>query len=230
MIIFNHYPGSTLRGDEELWELLSSKLLDLNCTIEPETFNKILDDTFKTIIKEGKKMDYDFIFFDSFKKRGMSHGYISLHWWEGHILPILKSRYFEEYKKNKRFYKDTDGRWYIYLPEYLEAGLGTKANLEMVAGADILLSKLAQGGTTITLKFTDKPFDGYLIHLIRSSEYGYSAELIAEPELDPGGWYHYYDKKKWYQLKPTRHDIWLSSVILYLFNKTYPKNIFIQIL
>jgi hypothetical protein len=68
MIIFNDFPGSVLRGDDELWKLLSRKFIDLNCTSEPETFNKILDETFQTIIEEGKKMDEDLVFFESFKR------------------------------------------------------------------------------------------------------------------------------------------------------------------
>jgi hypothetical protein len=133
-------------------------------------------------------------------------------------------------KFEKRFYQEEDGRWYIDLPKYIESGLGSKSNLEMVAGADTFLSRLAQGETTITLKFADEPFDGHLIHIIRSSDYGYSPELTDDMKLDPGGCYHYYDKKKWYQLKPTQHDLWLCSVTLSLFNYSYPKNIYIQIL
>jgi|688.fasta_scaffold368458_2 hypothetical protein len=228
MIIFNDFPGSVSRGDKELWELFSGKFIDLNCNIEPATFNKILDETFQTIIKEGKKMDEDFVFFDSFKKRGMSHGYISLRWWEGHILPILKSRYVEEYKKNKRFYRDTDGRWYIDLPEYLEAGLGTKANLEMVAGADDLLSELAEGETSIYLRFSDQPIEGHQIHIKRNSDYGYTTELTDDPEWDPGGWYHIVEKRKWYQFKKEPKYLWLCPVTLYLFNGKYPRDIYIS--
>ncbi len=58
----------------------------------------------------------------------------------------------------KKFYQEEDGRWYIDLPEYIESGMGTKSNLEMVAGADTFLSTLAQGETSITLKFTDEEF------------------------------------------------------------------------
>ncbi|WP_395810102.1 DUF6717 family protein [Daejeonella sp.] len=130
----------------------------------------------------------------------------------------------------KRFYQEEDGRWYIDLPEYNESGVGTKSNLEMVAGADTFLSRLAEGKTTITLKFEDEPFEGHTINIIRSSDDGYTPELTDDMELDSGGWYHYYDKKKWYQLKPTCHTLWLCSVTLYLFNYTYPKNIFIQII
>jgi hypothetical protein len=134
----------------------------------------------------------------------------------------------------KNFYQEEDGRWYIDLPEYIESGIGTKSNLEMVAGADTFLSRLAEGKTTITLKFEDEPFEGHTINLIRTCEYDFSPELTGDLEFDlefdVGGWYHYYDKKKWYQLKPTYHTLWLCSVTLYLFNNTYPKNIFIQIL
>jgi hypothetical protein len=129
-----------------------------------------------------------------------------------------------------KFYQEEDGRWYIDLPEYIESGVGTKSNLEMVAGADTLLSKLAEGKSEITLKFTDESFDGHHVHLIRSSDYGYEPEDIDDIEFDAGGWYHYYDKRKWYELKPNVNSVWLCRVTLYLFNNTYPENIFIQIL
>jgi hypothetical protein len=130
----------------------------------------------------------------------------------------------------KRFYQEEDGRWYIDLPEFIESGLGDKANLEMVAGADTLMSKLAQGKSEITLKFQDTKFEGYEIELIRSSDSFYGVDDIDDIELDAGGWYHYYDKRKWYELKGDKHILWLCPVTLYLFNNTYPKNIFIQII
>jgi hypothetical protein len=68
----------------------------------------------------------------------------------------------------KRFYQEEDGRWYIDLPEYIESGVGTKSNLEIVEGADTFLSTLAQGETTITLKFEDEHFIGHHLELIRS--------------------------------------------------------------
>lgn len=56
----------------------------------------------------------------------------------------------------------------------------------MVAGADDLISTLAQGETTIILKFTDTEFDGHHVHLIRSSDYGYTSEFIDDVELQVG--------------------------------------------
>jgi hypothetical protein len=38
-----------------------------------------------------------------------------------------------------------NGIWYADLPEFLEAGLGTKTNLMMVDGADTFLDLLAEG-------------------------------------------------------------------------------------
>jgi hypothetical protein len=121
----------------------------------------------------------------------------------------------------KNFYQEEDGRWYIDLPEYIESGVGTKSNLEMVAGADTFLSTLAQGETSITLKFTDEEFVDHDVELIRSSNYGYTSELMDDVELDAGAWY---------TVKDNNHDLWLCPVVLYLFNNTYPQNIFIQIL
>jgi hypothetical protein len=121
----------------------------------------------------------------------------------------------------KNFYQEEDGRWYIDLPEYIESGVGTKSNLEMVAGADTFLSTLAQGETSITLKFTDEEFVNHDVELIRSSNHGYTSELIDDVELDAGAWY---------TVKDNDHDLWLCPVVLYLFNNTYPKNIFIQII
>jgi hypothetical protein len=120
----------------------------------------------------------------------------------------------------KKFYQEENGRWYIDLPEYIESGVGTKANLEMVAGADTFLSTLAQGERTITIEFTNEHFDGHDVQLIRSSNYGYTSELIDEAELDAGAWY---------TVKDNNHDLWLCPVVLYLFNNTYPENIFIKI-
>lgn len=117
----------------------------------------------------------------------------------------------------KRFYQDPDGRWYIDLPEFIESGLGTKANLEMVAGADTLLSQLAEGQKEVNIRFNNQEFPEAEIHLIKSSQHGYDLDL--EPDEDPGGWYH--DKH-------TKESLWLCPVTLYVFNSVYPDNIYIQ--
>lgn len=128
----------------------------------------------------------------------------------------------------KRFYKDPDGRWYIDLPEYIEQGLGTKDNLEMVSGADTLLDNLSEESDSIMIKFDDQPFDGHTVHLIRSNQ---DDEVYAEtdPDLDSGGWYHYYSNPRWFnRVLNNFHLVWLCPVTLYVFNGAYPKNIYIQ--
>ena len=57
------------------------------------------------------------------------------------------------------FYKDNTG-WFIDLPEYINSGLGTKANLAMVLGADTFLDKLSNNGDKITLEISETPIDG----------------------------------------------------------------------
>jgi hypothetical protein len=143
------------------------------------------------------------------------------------ILILNKNQSINEMSVYK-FYQEEDGRWYIDLPEYIQSGLGTKANLEMVAGADVLMSEMAQGKSEITLKFTETEFNGYQVQLIRSSNYGYAPEGIDDIEFDTGGWYHYYEKRKWYQLRPKVNSLWLCPVTLFLFNNPYPENIFIE--
>ena len=57
----------------------------------------------------------------------------------------------------KRFYKE-NSIWYIDLPEFLEEGMGSKANLMMVDGADTLLDILSNNGSEVTLEFSQLPF------------------------------------------------------------------------
>ena len=63
----------------------------------------------------------------------------------------------EKYKimtKNYRFYKEEDGRWYVDIPEWE----GSKDDLEMVCGADIMLNIMAQGSDSILLLLSDEPY------------------------------------------------------------------------
>lgn len=54
---------------------------------------------------------------------------------------------------NYRFYKDVDSRWYADIPEFT----GSKAELEMVDGADVMLNIMAQGDDEIYLSLSDEP-------------------------------------------------------------------------
>ena len=54
------------------------------------------------------------------------------------------------------FYREPDNRWYVDLPEWE----GSKEDLEMVLGADLLLEAIGNGYSTIRVKFSTEMFEG----------------------------------------------------------------------
>lgn len=68
---------------------------------------------------------------------------------------------------NLKFYKENDGRWYIDLPEWT----GSKADLEMVCGADTLLDKLSHQGKEVVCKVSEIPVENFeLLEFIREAQ------------------------------------------------------------
>ena len=61
-----------------------------------------------------------------------------------------------------RFYKDTDNKWYIDLPEWN----GEKWELEMVMGADTMLDIAAQGESSVHLNISPEPFESDGLEII----------------------------------------------------------------
>ncbi len=57
--------------------------------------------------------------------------------------------------KKLTFYREKDNRWYIDLPQWT----GSKADLEMVAGADTMLDQLSTGMGSVTLEVTEESKD-----------------------------------------------------------------------
>jgi hypothetical protein len=125
-------------------------------------------------------------------------------------------------KTTKTFYKENNV-WYIDLPEFLNAGLGDRSNLMMVAGADTLLDKLSDNGDYISVTFADEPFDGYEDKL-SFRKLGIDKDYLAEIGHAPvdGGAYYYAENNT--------HNLWLCPVTLYVFknNDSYPENIYIK--
>jgi hypothetical protein len=122
-----------------------------------------------------------------------------------------------------KFIKEEDGIWYIDLPQYIEQGLGTKANLMMVAGADTFLDILSNNGNEITIQIETDPFIGHehsLVHVHR----GMDADLlksVGHPDVEYGGYYIAF---------PSNHLLWLCPVTEYVFGGDYPLNIYIKVL
>jgi len=111
----------------------------------------------------------------------------------------------------KKFYRE-DGRWYIDLPEFLEAGLGNKNNLLMVDGADTLLDILAG----------NEPFDGHT-HTLTKKSIGKNQALLDYLGHAPVGYGAYYDVKEL-----DNHQLWLCPVTEYVFDGGYPDTIYLK--
>ena len=137
----------------------------------------------------------------------------------------LKGKLSKEPKSTtitKRFYKQS-GLWYIDLPEFLNAGLGTKNNLLMVEGADTFLDMLSNNGKEITIKFSSTPFRGYTNELkkIRMGLNKQLLDAIGHAPVDYGAYYKTVNEN---------HTLWLCPVAEYVFQGGYPKNIFIKVI
>jgi hypothetical protein len=57
--------------------------------------------------------------------------------------------------KRLKFYKESDNRWYVDLPEWE----GSKAELEMVAGADSMLEYMAEGEAQVWIMLSEDEFE-----------------------------------------------------------------------
>jgi hypothetical protein len=112
-------------------------------------------------------------------------------------------------------------RWYIDLPDFLAQGLGTVADLEMVAGADTLLDLLAQGENKVAVSFTEEALPGYLV-LTRIRE---------TPDFGGGALYQFRsylgnltDPSEGAQVQ--EFEVWLCDVTRYVFGGYLPEVIY----
>lgn len=122
----------------------------------------------------------------------------------------------------KRFYKE-NGLWYIDLPEFIEAGLGSKNNLLMVDGADKLLDILSNSGDEVYVEFGDEEFEGYT-HTLTKLLLGMNKELLQAVGHAPVDYGAYYIVE---ELEGMR--IWLCPVTMYVFNGHYPNTIYLNV-
>ena len=120
-----------------------------------------------------------------------------------------------------RFYKET-GTWSIDLPSYLEAGLGSKANLMMVAGADTFLDQLSNQGTEVTLHIDTTPYSDqtYALNKIGMGKDQELLEAVGHAPVDYGAYYMVEEIPG--------HKLWLCPVTEYVFDGVYPEKIFLR--
>ena len=101
--------------------------------------------------------------------------------------------------KNYTFNKE-NGSWYIDLPNWQ----GTKGELQMVAGADILLDHLSNNGTAVNVALS--------IEKDCPKEYETLKRIIKTP---PNGCLYHLG------IKP----VWLCNVTKFVFDGVFPKQI-----
>ena len=125
----------------------------------------------------------------------------------------------------RRFYKENN-IWYIDLPEFLEEGMGSKANLMMVDGADTLLDILSNNGSEITLPLSTFPFAGWTtwLELDKSGKNQELLDAIGHAPVNNGA---YYNTILIDNVKKT-HSVWLCPVTEYVFDGEYPKDIYLK--
>ncbi len=122
-----------------------------------------------------------------------------------------------------KFYRTEENRWYIDLPEYIESGIGTLENLEMVCGADILLDIVSYGKSEVKLEITTiKPtnyddFDSYD-----------ELKLISDNNDDITGATYRLVEENNYHIKGD-FEVWLCPVTLFVFDGEYPTNIWFKV-
>ncbi len=114
-----------------------------------------------------------------------------------------------EGKMNLTFVKE-QGRWYVDLPQFLESGAGTKADLEMVAGADTFCDELTNGGDRLNVTISTEPF----------TEAEYSIKRTNNGKKE-GRDYATYKKQRFIL------NMWLCPVLLYVMG-SYPDTVYIQ--
>lgn len=108
------------------------------------------------------------------------------------------------------FEKESNGGWYAVLPEWK----GPHAALVMVAGADTLLDELSGGKKFVTINVSND-WEVFEIWSRRRTHNVY----VAYATSDSGN----------YHVKPIKKDIWLCSVMTFVFGGFYPKEFYFYV-
>ena len=111
--------------------------------------------------------------------------------------------------KRLKFYKESDNRWYVDLPEWT----GSKAELEMVAGADSMLEYMAEGEVQVWLVLSEQEFEN-----ADKLEF-----LRLATEIENGAFY----KLDKYRGIKIGLEMWLCDVTKFVFGD-FPKTIFLS--
>ena len=111
--------------------------------------------------------------------------------------------------KRLRFYKESDNRWYVDLPEWE----GSKAELERVDGAESMLEYMAEGEGQVWIILSESDFEN-----ADKLEF-----LRLATEIENGAFYKL-DKYRGIEIGL---EMWLCDVTKFVFGD-FPKTIFLS--
>jgi hypothetical protein len=111
--------------------------------------------------------------------------------------------------KNLKFEKENDGKWYIVLPEWE----GAHNELEMVAGADMLLDNLSADGKYCDINVSEDFVEN-------------SIELILDRHAGGGGVYNVFYPNTQPKIVP---QIWLCHVTKFVYGGVLPEKLYFSI-
>lgn len=133
----------------------------------------------------------------------------------------------------KRFYKE-NGLWYIDLPEFINNGFGTKANLLMVDGSDKMLDILSRNTGECVVRFKDhsvyNPGEEPKYDAIMDiANQGMNKSILDEVGHAPIEYGRYYNTKAVVDDVEHYMKAWLCPVAEWVFGH-YPNRIYVEIL
>ena len=101
-------------------------------------------------------------------------------------------------------------RWYIDYPEFIQNGYGSKADLEMVAGADDLLEALSNGQDCIQVAFANFNIADANVKLVKVKQDSNGATYNTNHESTKRAWLCNVTKAVFAGFHP--QQIWLKRV------------------
>lgn len=110
----------------------------------------------------------------------------------------------EAQSEHYTFIKEDTGRWYIDLPGWT----GSKAELEMVEGADTMLDYVGQGNRCVELLLSETPFENASV-----------LKLTKDLSDDIGGGMYLLES---YNSEFLNQEMWLCEVTQYVFGHLPP--------
>jgi hypothetical protein len=133
----------------------------------------------------------------------------------------------------KRFYKE-NGLWYIDLPEFIENGFGSKANLLMVDGSDKMLDILSRNTGECVVRFKDHSIynpgeEPKYDAIMDIANQGMNKTILDEVGHAPIEYGRYYTTQAF--VDDVHHNIrtWLCPVAEWVFGH-YPNRIYVEVL